>query len=143
MQPQAFSCNDLAEAIELGDVNSLVVAEISDVVQSGQSANLIESMLSRARTFATNEEDCVALVMHQLENLSLTMPDAACPLMLALQPIAGALCLHDVWDAVDLWAINNKSQVILDTLKSMVLSEIDSDNQRHLQELISRLLSKE
>ena len=143
MQPQAFSSNDLAEAIEFGDLSGLVVAEISDVVQSGQSANLIESMLSRARTVTTSEEDCVALVMDQLENLALTMPDAACPLMLALQPIAGALCLHDVWDAVDLWVINNKSQIILDTLKRMAVSELDSDNKRHFLGLISQLLFNE
>ncbi|MES2596137.1 MAG: hypothetical protein V4662_12415 [Verrucomicrobiota bacterium] len=86
-------------ASELGAkaLESIASLDVND------AAHLIDSMMNDASALNMDQVTRVSHIMGRLEVLADSMPGLALSLMNALKPIAGELCMHDVYDSIELW----------------------------------------
>lgn len=81
--------------------NEVERTDVMPHLDADDAAHVIKLMMRNLES----EDDItnVNLLMPKLEQLANSEPDLAISLMAALKPIAGRLCMHDVYDAIELW----------------------------------------
>ncbi|HEX5245127.1 MAG TPA: hypothetical protein VFW23_17845 [Tepidisphaeraceae bacterium] len=131
--------NDFPHAIQSlvnGDFGQTHRYAIDNVVLRGSASELVQAAFTRVRRAGGDDKHAVQHLMTSLEVLTEISPLTARILMATLWPVASQLLLHEVCDAIDLWIVNEMSDVLRHRLRQMMESEHEESSRRHLERLL-------
>jgi hypothetical protein len=97
---------------------------------------LVVAMIARNRAEGQAVEQPISRALDQLDAFAEIDSPIACILMVELWPIASALRMHDVCDAIDLAICDCKSTGLTDYLRQALSSDQRVGVKRHFENLI-------